>query len=231
MSNSSRIHELEAEHNEQFLARRTNEEANLNSAPISLTEVVHRHGGLIFRVGTYAMNIIQLRTCRKLLLPLAAMSAGLRPSVVGLMLSLSFAVDATLFFLGGMIMDKFGRKYSAIPTSVNLGFAFFLLGQAQGMWSLAAASIAFGLADSLGAGLLLTLNADYAPKDAGPEFIGVFRTVQDSGQLFGPLLASWLMLATSFQTTCFVFGTLGLLNAIWALFLLPANDESTDTIQ
>jgi MFS family permease len=189
--------------------------------------LLRHYGRLILSVGMYAMNIIQLRACRKLMLPLAAMNAGLRPSMVGLILSVSFAIDATLFFLGGMIMDKFGRKFSAIPTSINLGLAFFVLGQSQSTLSLFFAAIAFGFADSLGAGLLMTLNADHAPKKAGPEFMGVLRTVQDSGQLFGPLIAGWVAQAATFETACNLFGVLGLLNAVWALVMLPneASDE------
>lgn len=195
-----------------------------------LMTLLHNYGRLILSVGFYAMNIIQLRACRKLMLPLAAMNAGLRPSIVGLILSVSFAIDATLFFLGGMIMDKFGRKFSAIPTSINLGLAFFVLGQSQSTWSLFFAAIAFGFADSLGAGLLMTLNADHAPKKAGPEFMGVLRTVQDSGQLFGPLIAGWVAQVATFETACNLFGVLGLLNAIWALVMLPNEASDEDVV-
>jgi MFS family permease len=222
LSRSTPIHRLETDN------KNGSADGVSQAAPTSLVEVAWQHRNIITRVGIYAMNIMQLRTCRRLMLPLAAMNVGCRPSIVGLMLSLSFAVDATLFFAGGMIMDTFGRKYSAIPTSVNLGVAFFILGHAQSTWSLSVASIAFGLADSLGAGLLLTLNADYAPKKAAPEFIGVFRTVQDSGQLIGPLVAGWLMQLTSFGTTCTVFGTIGLLNAMWAHLLLPDDPQATN---
>lgn len=186
------------------------------------------YGGLIVRVGVFAMNILQLRACRRLLLPLAAINAGLRPSVVGLMLSFSFAIDATLFFLGGMIMDRFGRKFSAIPTSVNLGLAFFVLAEAESTWSLFVAAAVFGFSDSLGAGLLLTLNADHAPKKAGPEFMGVLRSFQDSGQLFGPLIAGLVAQTTSFQTACNLFGILGLVNAVWAACMLPSEASDED---
>lgn len=206
------------------LERETGEEAHGRD----VVTLLRNYGRLILSVGVYAMNIIQLRACRKLLLPLAAINAGLRPSIVGLILSVSFAIDATLFFLGGMIMDRFGRKFSAIPTSVNLGLAFFVLGRAQSTWSLFFAAIAFGFADSLGAGLLMTLNADHAPKKAGPEFMGILRTVQDSGQLWGPLVAGWVAEMASFETSCNLFCALGLINAVWAFVMLPSEASDED---
>lgn len=189
-----------------------------------------QHSGVMLRVGIYAMNIMQLRTCRKLLLPLAAVKTGLGPAMVGLIVTLSFMVDATMFFLGGMITDRYGRLYAAIPTSANLGIAFYILSQADSTYALALAAIAFGIADSLGAGLLLTLSSDCVPQQhsatAKPaEFLGVFRTIQDSGQFIGPLFAAWICQIASFEVACKLLCSLGFFNAAWALLFLPPDNN------
>ncbi|CUG88710.1 MFS transporter, putative [Bodo saltans] len=226
---SARVRQLDDKFKTENAVRAALERENSENALIrDLPTLLRLYGGLVVRVGVYAMNVIQLRACRKLLLPLAAINAGLRPSVVGLIISTSFAIDATLFFLGGMVMDKFGRKFSAIPTTVNLGLSFLLLGQAQSTLSLFIAAIAFGFGDALGSGLLLTLNADHVPKKAGPEFMGILRTVQDSGQLFGPLIAGWLSDGISLQAACNFFGVLGIANAVWAVIMLPTDASDED---
>jgi MFS family permease len=226
---SARVRQLDDKFKTENALRAALERENSEHALIrDLPTLLRQYGGIVLRVGIYAMNVIQLRACRKLLLPLAAINAGLRPSVVGLIVSTSFAIDATLFFLGGMVMDKFGRKFSAIPTTVNLGLSFFLLGQAQSTVSLFIAAIAFGLGDALGSGLLLTLNADHVPKKAGPEFMGILRTVQDSGQLFGPLIAGWISEGVSLEAACNFFGAVGIVNAIWAVVMLPTDASDED---
>lgn len=187
----------------------------------SVAAVFSEHWKLITSVGVYAMNVLQLRACRKLMLPLAALRAGLDATTVGLVLSCSFAVDASLFFLGGTVMDKFGRKFAAIPTTTNLGIAFFMLSYSESTFSLFMVAIFFGIADSLGAGLLLTMNADHAPKRVAAEFMGLMRVIQDIGQLIGPLIAGWVSNTVSFHAACMFFGVLGLLNAVWAVIFLP----------
>lgn len=226
---SARVHQLDDKFRTENAVRAAYERDNSQDAQVrDLVTLLRLYGGLVVRVGVYAMNVIQLRQCRRLLLPLAAINAGMRPSIVGLIVSTSFAIDATLFFLGGMVMDRFGRKFSAIPTSVNLGVSFFILGQAQTTFSLFVAAIAFGIGDALGSGLLLTLNADHVPKKAGPEFMGILRTVQDSGQLFGPLLAGWISEGFSLQAACNFFGVLGVVNAVWAVLMLPTDASDED---
>ncbi|KEG11607.1 putative transporter [Trypanosoma grayi] len=180
-----------------------------------------KYWDVVLRVGGYAFNIVCLRQARRLLLALAAMNMGLSSSMVGVVLGLSFVVDASLFFLGGYIMDKFGRKYAAIPTTVNLGFAFFLLVWARTPLSLILVALFFGLADSVGAGVLLTLTADHLPPSGGAPFMGLMRTVQDAGQAVGPVACGLIIEYFSFSSACCVMGGVGLFNGMWAFLMIP----------
>mmetsp|Transcript_20770 Transcript_20770/g.24002 ORF Transcript_20770/g.24002 Transcript_20770/m.24002 type:complete len:514 (-) Transcript_20770:126-1667(-) len=219
---SNRVRFLDEKYlTEQRIRRDLEIQEGVNPRSRSISAVFLEHWKLITSVGFYAMNILQLRACRKLMLPLAALRAGLDATTVGLVLSSSFAVDASLFFLGGMVMDKFGRKFAAIPTTTNLGIAFLLLSLSNSTASLFMVAVFFGIADSLGAGLLLTMNADHAPKRVAAEFMGLMRVIQDAGQLVGPLIAGWVSNVVSFQAACVFFGVLGLLNAVWAVIFLP----------
>jgi MFS family permease len=202
----------------------TNDEAARDESGV--VAVLMTNWSSIARIGLYAMNVIVLRTCRRMMLPLAAMNLGLSPTYVGLVLATSFAVDATLFFLGGMIMDRFGRRYAAVPTTVNLGLGFLLLASVETVWGVFMSAIFFGFADSLGAGLLLTLTADHVPSSGGPTYIGILRTVQDAGQLLGPVIAGAIIGFTSFPAACIALGVIGVLNGVWAYAWLPDEKKS-----
>jgi MFS family permease len=184
-------------------------------------DLIVEHREILQSLGVYAMNIISLRNCYKLLLPLAALHMNASPTVVGSILAFSFIVDAAFSFLGGVVSDRYGRRMAAVPTSVNLGIAFFLLSVCTNTWSLFAVAAAFGLADSLGAGLLLALAADSVPKKASGRFVGMLRFMQDSGQFVGPMIVALLTKFFSFELTCCCVGIIGIANGWWAWASLP----------
>ncbi len=197
-------------------------EADDHSLP-GMLRALRLHGHLIARVGVFSLNLVSLQQCRRLMLTIAALNFGMSNSAVGLTLAVGFSIDASLFFLGGYITDHYGIKFSAVPTTVNMGLAFLVLPLATTVPRLVAIGVLFGLAGSLGSGLLLTLMANSAPKEAGPPFLGMMRTVQDAGLLVGPLLAAAFIHTASFATACNVLGCIGLVNGLWALALLPAD--------
>jgi MFS family permease len=189
---------------------------------------VREHGHLILRVGVFSLNVVSLQQCRKLMLTLAALNFGLSNSTVGVTLAIGFSIDASLFFIGGWVTDHYGIKFSAVPTTVNMGLAFLALPFATTVSRLILVGILFGLAGSLGSGLLLTLAANNAPKSAGPPFLGMMRTMQDIGLLLGPLLAATLIHAASFSTACKVLGGIGVINGIWAIKMFPNDSFNTE---
>jgi len=52
----------------------------------------------------------------------------------------------------------------------------------------AVATVVVGLGNGLGAGTMMTLGADLAPKEGTGEFLGVWRLMGDSGSTGGPLV-------------------------------------------
>ena len=199
-----------------------------DTKPASVMTVLAQNWSVITRLGMYASNLMSLRTCRKMMLPLAAINLNMSPTYVGFVLASSFAVDATFFFLGGMIMDRFGRRYAAVPTTVNIGLGFILLSSVKTVWGVFVSAIVFGVADSLGAGLLGTLTADHIPASGGPTYVGILRTLENSGLLIGPILAGSVAAWMSFEAACLVLGVIGIANGVWAYFLLPDVDLAKD---
>ena len=102
-----------------------------------LFDTIVEHRKPVISVGIFASMIIALRMCRRMFLPLAAMNLNLPASQVGLILSYSFLVDASLFWIGGIIIDRLGRKMAAIPTAILMGCSFLLLSRATNSLHLA----------------------------------------------------------------------------------------------
>ena len=164
-----------------------------------------------------------------MLLTVRALNLGLSPSFMGTVLSVSFFVDATFFLLGGYVGEKFGARFQTVVASGGLGLSFLLLAlpvdgethHGLAVFQLVFVSILFGFANSLGAGLVLTLVATHAPKSKGNGVLTVMRSMQDAGPLVGSLGAGLLLNHIAFEYTCLLFGLVGLANAIFGAALIP----------
>ena len=184
---------------------------------------------IVLVIGTFAMIVQIMRGNRTMLLTVRALNLGLSPSFMGTVLSVSFFVDATFFLLGGYVGEKFGARFQTVVASGGLGLSFLLLalpvdGEAHhglAVFQLVFVSILFGFANSLGAGLVLTLVATHAPKSKGNGVLTVMRSMQDAGPLFGSLVAGIILEYVTFGWACSVFGLLGVANAIMAGSLIP----------
>ncbi|ESL07165.1 hypothetical protein TRSC58_05152 [Trypanosoma rangeli SC58] len=187
---------------------------------------LQKYWDIIIRIGVYSFHLICLRQGRSMLLALAAINLGLSASMVGLVLGSSYVVDATFFFLGGYLVDKFGERYTTIPTSVNLGIAFLVLAHANTLATLMLSAVLFGVADSTGCGILMTLTAEHSPPSGGASFVGLMGTLQDLGQVVGPMVSGLIMEYFGFASACYVLGGVGALNALWAYYMIPAKSSS-----
>ncbi|RNF00655.1 transporter [Trypanosoma rangeli] len=198
------------------------EDHNISKELSLMVVALQKYWDIIIRIGVYSFNLVCLRQGRSMLLALAAINMGLSASMVGLVLGSSYVVDATLFFLGGYIVDKFGEIYTTIPTSVNLGVAFLVLAHANTLATLLLSAVLFGVADSTGCGILMILTAEHSPPSGGASFMGLMGTVQDLGQVVGPMVSGLIMEYFGFASVCYVLGGVGALNALWAYFMIPA---------
>ena len=62
-----------------------------------------------------------------LLIPLWGEHIGLSAAQIGLAISLSSLIDASLFYVTGYLMDHWGRKWSSVPTMILLALSLGLL--------------------------------------------------------------------------------------------------------
>ena len=171
--------------------------------------------------GLAVMALQVLRECRFVFLPLWGDSIGLDVAQIGLTVGLSSLVDAGIFYPVGYVMDRWGRKWAGVPSLLTMSLGFLTLPLTHGVSGFTLAAILMGLGNGLGAGILMTLGADFAPVDRRGEFLGVWRFIGDAGSAGGPLLASFITGIASLGLASTLSAGLGLIGAAVMWRLVP----------
>lgn len=175
-----------------------------------LKKVIVEHWRIFATAGAGATALMALRGARQLVVPLYGHSLGLDPVQIGLVFSITSALDMAMFYPAGLVMDRLGRKWSAVPGTLVLAFGLALLPWVTGFWSLTAVGLLMAVANGLSTGVLMAMGSDYSPPTNRGEFLGVWRLVCDLGFAGGPLLVSLFV------------GLVGLASATWVVALLGA---------
>ena len=150
--------------------------------------ILNKHRRSFVTTGFAMVALCLIRSGRSILIPLWGNSIGLDVAAIGLIIGLSSAVDMTLFYPVGVIMDRKGRKWTAIPCLVILSLSLALIPLTSGFSGLLLVGLLAGIGNGLGSGINMTLGSDLAPRDGIGEFLGVWRLVGDVGTASGPLL-------------------------------------------
>ncbi|HJN03784.1 MAG TPA: MFS transporter [Alphaproteobacteria bacterium] len=137
--------------------------------------------------GVAAIAFMLMRSARTVLIPLIGAAVGLDVAAIGLIVSTSAAVDVALFYPAGSIMDKFGRRATAVPSSALLAVSLAAMALASGFYSLLAVAMLAGIANGLSTGIVMTLGTDLAPPERRSEFLGLWRLLTDAGTAAGPM--------------------------------------------
>jgi MFS family permease len=180
-----------------------------------------RYRTLFLTAGIAAIALQLLRQARQVFIPLWGESIGLDVAEVGIIFSLSSAIDMSLFYPAGAIMDKWGRKWVAAPSLIALSISLALIPAATDFITLMAVGLLSGFANGLGAGVQMTLGADFAPPNARGEFLGVWRLVGDIGTAGSPILIAVLATAASLGAASVVVAAFGLIGAAVLIKTVP----------
>ena len=171
--------------------------------------------------GVGLVILIIMRAARPVILPLWAIHIGLDASDVGLIFGASSAVDAALFYVAGTVMDRYGRKWSAIPSTIVLAVSFLVLPAATSFASLLGVGVVMGFGNGLGSGYGATVGSDLAPPDARAEFLGIWQMVANIGTISGPVLLGAIVAVATLGTASVVIGVVGLVGATQIALFVP----------
>ncbi|MEV8374439.1 MFS transporter [Kribbella sp. NPDC056861] len=154
----------------------------------STAAVIREHLPVLRTLGTGALLVGAVRASRQVVVPLWAEHIGLDAQTTSIIFGVSGAVDMLLFYPAGSVMDRFGRKWVAVPSMFVLGLAHLLLPLTHSVTTLTAVALLMGVGNGLGAGVIMTLGADASPAVGRAQFLGAFRLFSDTGSSAGPLL-------------------------------------------
>ena len=180
-----------------------------------LFKTIHKNLGALLRLGVAAGIIQILRAGRSVLLPLWAVSIGMRDADTALIIGIAAIVDFALFFTSGQVMDRYGRLAASVPTMLVMSVSFMVLSFTHGfaavdVWFIALA-MTLAIGNGLSSGIVLTLGADLADKKNPAQFLGAWRFTTDSGAAAGPLIIGGVIAISSISVAAFATGIIGLI--------------------
>jgi MFS family permease len=182
--------------------------------------VVVEHRKVFLTAGLATVAIQVLRRSREAAIPLWGDSIGMSPSQIGFILSGSILIEVLLFYPTGIVMDRWGRKWTGVPCLVFMAIGLMLFPFAHSFTGLLLAGMVTGLGNGFGSGIAMTLGADFSPTIGRNEFLGVWRLVGDIGGAVGPMVIGGLAGPIGLGGAIAASGGIGALGAIVMVFFV-----------
>lgn len=172
-------------------------------------------------LGVASAVIAGIRTIRMIALPLFAISLGIDPATASLVIGLTGIIDFALFYLSGIVMDRYGRFWTSVPTLLAFGVLYMLFFTMTDLTTFAIFAALTALVNALSSGINMVLGADLAPKDARSEFLAGFRLLTTSGNAFSPYVLSGVTLIFGLGPAMAVMGGISFYGAFMFWKFLP----------
>jgi len=166
-------------------------------------------------LGVGVMCVGLVRAVRQTVLPLWCESLGMDASHTSLIYAVSMGIDMSLFFLGGFIMDRFGRMWVAVPSMIVLGVGLAGLALAHSVGAVIVVACVLGLGNGIGSGIVMTLGSDASPEVGRAQFLSGWRLLSDTGNAVGPLLLSAITIVSSLAAATVSLGGVAFVGAAW----------------
>jgi MFS family permease len=190
-----------------------------SSALGRVRETVSVHRESFLRYGSVIFALSLLRSGRQILFPLWGDHIALDLSSIGLVFGLASAVDMTLFYPAGTIMDRFGRKWAAAPCMILLSASLALLPLTRSFSTMLLVSLLGGVGNGLGSGIVITMGSDLAPRHRVGEFLGVWRLIADVGKTSAPFVIGFIAQFVTLGLSSVISAGLGAVG-VWILIFL-----------
>jgi MFS family permease len=155
---------------------------------IPFLRTVQGKGRPFLLAGLVVIALQMLRIGRQTLIPLWGERIGLDVAAIGLIFGLSRAIELLLVYPAGVLMDRLGRKWTAVPCLFVQSIGLALIPLSGGFSGLLLVSLLAGIGNGLGSGIILTLGADLSPRESTGEFLGIWHLMGDLGAMASPLL-------------------------------------------
>ena len=187
----------------------------------TLRSVAVSHAGVFLTVGLGVLLLSALRASRQVVIPLWAEHLGMDATQASLIYGLSGAIDMLVFYPAGRLMDRKGRQWVAIPSTLIMGTAMLLIPLSTAFAGLLLAALLIGFGNGISSGLNMTLGADFSPDNGRGQFLGIWRFLADAGATGGPVLLSAVTAVASLGAGVAATGVLGFAAAAVFAITIP----------
>jgi MFS family permease len=179
------------------------------SGPVTIRDIFKDNRRILGTAGVVAVALQVLRSARQAIIPLWGDQIGIGASQISLIFGASSAVESVVFYPVGMLMDRKGRKWAAIPSLLLLSTGIAAVPLTSTLATLTTVALLIGFANGLGSGLNMTLASDLSPPVGRNQFLGLWRLVTDVGTTGGPLLVAATTSLASLGAAAVVVGGVG----------------------
>lgn len=186
-----------------------------DATPVKLLQVLQEHSHTYATAGVGASALMLVRASRDALLPLWCDQIGLDAATTSLVFALSSGIDTLLFYLGGSVMDRFGRRAVSVPSMIIMGLCFALLPFAHSLTQVALFAAMLGFGNGISAGVVMTIGSDASPALGRPQFLAGWRLTTCIGQAAGPLLITAIAAVAPLGFAAVTIGAIGFGGAGW----------------
>ena len=172
-------------------------------------------------LGLLISVVSTMRTTRRIFVPLVGVALGMDAITISLIVGFSAAIDFSLFYVGGVIIDRLGRLWVAIPTLVIFGVTHLVIAVADrlpagSIWFIAAAML-MAVGNGISAGLVATVRLRSCRSAQTRRFPWFLASVSEIGPSLAPLAIAGLIAKVSLGVGSAAAGGL----ALFAAMLLP----------
>ncbi|MDH2236238.1 MFS transporter [Pigmentiphaga sp. GD03639] len=190
-------------------------------------DIARDHAKVFLTLGLGILLVSALRSSRQVVIPLWADHLGLAPTAASIIYGLVAAIDMSVFYPAGTIMDRHGRLWVALPSVLLMGGALMATSLTTGVVSFLIVSLILGFGNGISSGIVMTLGADSSPAHGRTEFLGIWRLIADVGNSLGPVILSAITAVASLTIGVASVGTLGFAAAAVLWRWLPKRSPPT----
>ena len=187
---------------------------------LGMAYVWRKYLKLLLVVSVLSFGLNWVRITRKLILTFHGVDLGLSHGEIGSVNSISFVPDTLMFPIAGYLMDRYGRKATAVPGLILFIIALSTLPLTRDFAGLVAVAFVFGIADGITAGLLMTVAADIAPAECKSDFLAGFRIFGNMPKVVGPVVIGTLCTKVSLPSAAISSAGIGGVTLLWTIFVL-----------
>jgi len=161
------------------------------STTVRPLQFVVQHRQVFLTLGLGVLLLGAARAVRVTALPLWSEHIGMSAGTTSVVFGFAGLVESSLFYPAGRLMDRVGRLWVAVPSTLVLAGGLVFLPLTHSLGALLVCALVIGLGNGVGAGIVMTIGADAAPADEMNRFIGIWRMMTDTGVAIGPFLVTF----------------------------------------